>query len=164
MKKTVWKVVSGIAIVSAAVLLTMNLAEAKAPAVRASDSYVQVNRMNFPDEHFREYVTTIAGDDGMLSPEERDAVTSIVLNNMEIESVWGIEYFENLTSLEVKNNKLTSIDISKNQKLETLYCLGNQISTLDLSKNAALKEVWCAYNKITSLDVSKNTSFHFSSF
>ena len=51
---------------------------------------------------------------------------------------------------------LTSLDVSKNRKLEYLYCRNNSLTYLDLSKNTLLKYLSCANNQLTNLDVSKN--------
>jgi len=63
---------------------------------------------------------------------------------------------ENITLLECRNNKITSIDISKNAALTELDCSRNQLTSLDVSKNAALTVLDCSGNQLTSLDVSKN--------
>ena len=55
-------------------------------------------------------------------------------------------------------NKLTSLDVSKNTKLEYLYCDINQLTRLDVRNNTKLKELDCDQNRLTSLDVSKNTA------
>ena len=52
---------------------------------------------------------------------------------------------------------LTTLDVSKNTMLETLWCYDNQLTTLDVSKNTKLTELYCIFNQLTTLDVSKNT-------
>ena len=56
------------------------------------------------------------------------------------------------------DNRLTSLNVSNNPKLEGLYCYNNQLTSLDLSNNPKLEELWCHGNQITTLDVSKNTN------
>jgi hypothetical protein len=55
-------------------------------------------------------------------------------------------------------NKLTSLDVSKNKALKTLYCDVNQLTALDVSKNKALTTLSFTENELTTLDVSKNTA------
>ena len=55
-------------------------------------------------------------------------------------------------------NQLTSLDVSQNTSLETLYCVGNQLTSLDVSQNTSLEALYCVDNYLTSLDVSQNTA------
>ena len=82
--------------------------------------------------------------------------TTLDLTCMELESLRGVEYFENLESLHVSYSQLTSLDVSKNLKLESLSCHGNKLTSLDLSKNVKLDSLWCYDNELISLDVSNN--------
>ena len=133
---------------------------------------IPIDASNFPDEAFREYLlnakfyeSTIKFDkDGnsAFSKEERNAITSINLskgyNGQKVAKLDGIEHFPNLKTLNCIDNNLTSLDVSKNEKLENLYCDTNPLGSLDVSKNAALKYLSCEQNNLTSLDVSKNTA------
>jgi gliding motility-associated-like protein len=61
-----------------------------------------------------------------------------------------------IESLDCSSNKLSTLDTSQNISLNHLNCENNQILSLDLSKNLNLKTLFCNTNKLTSLDVSKN--------
>ncbi len=120
-----------------------------------------INDINFPDANFRAIVTgnTIdTTDDDVLSDSEIQAVASLDVSSSSISDLTGIEHFTALTYLNCQNNKLTSLDISKNTALTRLDCYSNQLTSLDVSKNTALKELDCDNNKLPSLDVSKNTA------
>ena len=52
------------------------------------------------------------------------------------------------------NIDLLNLDVSKNQKLEKLWCGYNRLTSLDLSKNTKLNTLMCYGNKLTDLDVS----------
>ncbi|WP_143405836.1 hypothetical protein [Faecalibacterium langellae] len=54
------------------------------------------------------------------------------------------------------NANVRSLDVSKNLKLETLWCFWNSLKQLDVSKNKALKDLRCGYNYLTTLNVSQN--------
>ena len=135
---------------------------------------------NFPNYEFRQYLkANIDKDgDGYLNDTELN-IRKLDVSGQHIANLKGIEFFPNLetldchdnklTSLDVSknpelkelkcyNNKLTSLDVSKNEKLETLYCSKNQLTSLDVSKNTALKYLWCSQNNLTSLDVTQNTA------
>ena len=75
-----------------------------------------------------------------------------------IENLKGVEFFTELTGLHCHNNKLQSLDVSKNTKLETLNCFGNKLSSLDLSANTALKYLACYNNGMTSLKLSTSAT------
>ncbi len=120
-----------------------------------------INDINFPDANFRAIVTgsTIdTTDDDVLSDSEIQAVASLNVNGSSISDLTGIEYFTALTYLNCQNNKLTSLDISKNTALTTLWCDTNKLPSLDVSNNTALTRLYCYRNQLTSLDVSKNTA------
>jgi hypothetical protein len=62
-----------------------------------------------------------------------------------------------LGGLNCSNNQLTSLDVSKNNALNTLVCSNNQLTSLDVSKSASLYRLDCSNNQLTTLDVSQNT-------
>ena len=135
---------------------------------------------NFPNYEFRQYLKANIdkNGDGYLNDTELN-IRKLDVSGQHIANLKGIEFFHNLetlycynnklTSLDVSknpelkelkcyNNKLTSLDVSKNEKLETLYCSKNQLTSLDVSKNTALEYLWCSQNNLTSLDVTQNTA------
>lgn len=119
---------------------------------------VQINASNFPDETFRSYVKENfdTNGDNSLSADELAAVDSISVSNMGINSIKGVEYFTQLESLYCSENRLYSIDISKNTCLTELRCDHDQLSSLDLTNNTQLESLLCNHNSLRSLDVSKN--------
>lgn len=140
---------------------------------------VAIDEGNFPDEVFRDYVKQYDTDkNGALSTEERKSVTEMDVNG-NVADVTGIENFTALKTLEVDNQQLTKLDVSKLTELETLLCSGNQLTTLNLTKNTklihftcsdnqletlnlakntALTDIWCSNNQLTKLDVANNTA------
>ena len=120
---------------------------------------IAINEANFPDANFRTVVSIFdKNGDGKLNEAEIAAVTKIFCSEKNISSLKGIEHFTALTELYCGDNRLTTLDVSKNTALERLDCHKNQLTTLDVSKNTALKELSCYKNQLTTLDVSKNTA------
>lgn len=118
---------------------------------------VAVDEATFPDPNFLAYVSQFNTDnDGILSEDELANVTEIRIPSKKINDLTGIECFEDLTYLSCSSNNLTSLDLSKNTKLETLSCYSNQLTSLDLSKNTELETLDCGSNQLTSLDLSNN--------
>jgi uncharacterized protein YjdB len=62
------------------------------------------------------------------------------------------------THLDIREQSVTSLDVSKATTLTLLHCGGNPLTTLDVSNNTALTELTCWTNQLTVLDVSKNTA------
>ena len=116
---------------------------------------------DFPDPNFCDYVFANFDedkDDRISRRDEALRVTSIAIDNANIASMEGIQYFTNLTYLECHYNQLTSLDMSKNTKLTYLDCYLNQLTSLDVSGCTALKNLSCSLNLLTSLDVSGCTA------
>lgn len=140
-----------------------------------------INEDNFPDENFRNYVSSNfdSNHDLFLTTEERYAVTAINVDGKSISSLQGVELFTNLTKLECNNNnlqtldirhnnalkelhcsqnKLTELNVKNNQKLIVLSCFDNQLTELKLSWNTELENLSCGRNKLTSLSVKNNAN------
>ncbi|MBV3416202.1 hypothetical protein KSW27_02675 [Holdemanella biformis] len=123
---------------------------------------VAIDDTNFPDVNFRSFVAEkydIDGDD-CLSDAEIAAVTELNCYNRGISDLTGIGHFTALTKLSCNENRLTSLDVSKNSALTYLSCYGNQLTVLDVSKNTSLTKLFCDSNQLTSLDVSKNNALN----
>ena len=110
---------------------------------------IAINEENFPDAKFRTYLLEQDyGKDGRLSLAEVGNVTMIDVPGLGIEDLKGIEHFTALAGLDCSDNKLTTLDLSKNTNLVALDCSINQLTTLDLSKNTNLVGLICYLNKI----------------
>ena len=121
---------------------------------------IPIDEAHFPDIVFRSYVQSNFDTDNnnILSATEVAKVKEIDVDEKEISSLSGIEYFTALTHLSCANNQLTTLDVNKNIALTYLYCVENQLTTLNVSKNIVLKSLYCSINQLTALDVSKNTA------
>jgi Leucine-rich repeat (LRR) protein len=62
----------------------------------------------------------------------------------------------NLIEIDISGVSLTNLDISKNIALKQLDCRSTKIVALDLSTNTVLETLLCSENKLTTLDISKN--------
>ena len=119
---------------------------------------VEINSTNFQATSFQNYVKQYDKDrNGSLSLEERNKVTTIELpDGSYCPTMKGIEYFPELVTLKCPDAHVSSLDVSKNLKLETLWCYWNNLEQLDVSKNKALKDLRCGDNYLTTLNVSQN--------
>lgn len=119
----------------------------------------------FKDPIFRNYVSENIDTvkDGILTAEEAEAVTELFFRyDTGIKDLAGIECFPNLKTLECPggdeqgDNLLESLDISKNEKLEWLFCTDNHLTELDISKNTKLNHLATEGNQLKSLDIRNN--------
>ncbi len=139
--------------------------------------------VNIPDANLNSKLLNISGidisGDGVIQCYEAAAYTGeINVSEANIADMTGIEAFTNATLLNCNYNLLTSLNVTSNTALQTLYCSsntidnlnimglsalvnlqcdGNQLSTLDVSTNTALAYLNCSYNKLVGLDLSSNT-------
>ena len=160
------------ALLTLAMVFTFLPFSALAAGETHAGSTIELSASNFPDEAFRNYLlnenlylTSIKIDqdrDGKLSEAERNAVDTIKVtdgyNGKKLTSLKGIEFFPNLRYLYCDENNLTSLNVSKNKKLEELYCDENNLNSLDVSQNTALLDLICSQNNLTSLDVGNNAA------
>ena len=128
------------------------------------DSYinigdVEINEENFPDAIFRQFVSENFDKNGdkVITKDELASIIEIDASNKGISDLKGIEYFTALEVLNVGNNKLASLDVSKLTALTKLWCENNQLTALDVSGNTQLTYLSCGTNQLTGLDVSGNT-------
>ena len=131
------------------------------PGVMAAEGDVAIDAASFPDAHVREAAAAFDADgDGVLSVEERQAVTALDISRRDVGTAVGIELFENLAVLNCSGNLLTELDLSGNPALVRLNCSKNLLSALDIGPNAALEGLDCSGNRLTALDVSRNGALH----
>lgn len=138
---------------------------ASAQADPVGSEFVEINDTNFPDPVFQKYVndkidtadTTSGQKDGRLSKAERDAVTTISIDNQNCTDLTGIAYFANLTTLSCKQNRLNELDLKYNVNLTELDCSYNHLTTLDVSKNAKLRILKCYNNGMEKLNLGDIT-------
>ena len=91
-------------------------------------SGVAIDEKNFPDTNFRKYLLEQDyGNDGFINENEIKRINTIYVDNCDIYNLKGIEFFTDLSYLNCSRNKLTSLDVSKNSKLNVIYCYKNNI-------------------------------------
>jgi|GEM_PF-2149249 len=116
-----------------------------------------------PDVNFKTYLKKIVPlaftSDGKFisnhpSVTSYDGIMNISKKN--IASLSGIEYFVSLTKIDCSDNKIVTLDLTKNKELTNLYCTYNKLSDLDLSNNTNLEDLNCSSNQLKILDLRKN--------
>ncbi len=112
---------------------------------------IPINATTFPDQNFRDYLRTviIAGRDDVLTYTERQFITSINLDSLNISSLKGIEYLIGLKGLSCSNNNLTKLEALPDS-LIVLHCDMNRLTDLGTLPDR-LTELICNYNRLTDL-------------
>ena len=96
---------------------------------------IAIDETRFPNAVFRNHVSEqidLSGNDS-LDIVERGNVHTLDVSGLGIQDLRGIEYFSQLENLDCSDNKLTSLDLSKNPALQVLNATGNQ---LDITPDA----------------------------
>lgn len=101
----------------------------------------------FPDHNFRSYVLSRFDADGDRALDEAELATiaecdSVMVDSLGIRSLAGIGFFTGVKELRCANNKLTTLDISKNTSLEALSCYDNDIETLNITGIQGLQKLY----------------------
>lgn len=118
---------------------------------------------NIPDPVFENILISYGYDsgtpDGKVLTSRINTIKSLVLvGNMGafIHDLTGIEDFIALQTLECSNNKIVTLDLSKNINLTSLDCSENLISSLNLSGCKKLKTLSAGTNRLANIDITSN--------
>ncbi|MBE6038406.1 MAG: hypothetical protein E7218_04300 [Anaerofustis stercorihominis] len=110
----------------------------------------------FTDSVFRSYICEKAG----ITDTKADignyktalaAIKEISVPGKGIKSIAGIEYCTGLTFLDVSDNKISSVNLTKNTNLRYLFINDNLLKKLDLSKNKALTRIYAHNCRLISV-------------
>lgn len=157
------------------------------PFTASAAGATPIDEKNFPDPVFREYVRKVAGSSVLTDTIVRqiealdvskDNIKKVLGDRDPITSLKGIRYLKYVRDLNCRYQKLTTLDLELNMRVERLDCYGNQLTdlwlrptgtslkyldcgvnqlnALDLSKSSELTELYCRNSKLTALDLSAN--------
>jgi hypothetical protein len=88
-----------------------------------------IDKATFPDDNFRSRLLTREdGSDAILTEWELWRFVYLLATEKHISDMKGIEYLTSLKGLNVYNNDLLSLDLSKNMELTSVWCARNNIS------------------------------------
>ncbi|MWB95869.1 T9SS type A sorting domain-containing protein [Flavobacterium sp. GA093] len=114
-----------------------------------------------PDVNFENKLIALGLDsgatDGQVLTANIAGVKTLDVSNSSILDLSGIQDFVALQSLICYNNKLSTLDVTKNIALTSLSCNRNVLTSLDVSQNTLLNNLDCSNNLLNTLDISKNT-------
>ena len=109
-------------------------------------------KLNFPDEEFRRFLKECCdtNGDGKL---DVDIKNMTIPTGYAITSLEGIRFFEDLEKLDCHGIGLTTLNVSKNFKLEELNCSDNQLKDYLYILSSGLKKLNCSNNKLTHMNL-----------
>ncbi|MDO3693765.1 hypothetical protein QVZ41_02745 [Wenyingzhuangia sp. chi5] len=124
-------------------------------------SEVPANKyISIPDSSFEKILIeqNIDSDNtvnGKILKSDAEKVSILDLNKEQhfgnIEDLRGIEGFTNLTKLTAISHQITSVDLSNNQLLDTLYLIGNHLKEISFVKNPNLVLIDIQANELESI-------------
>lgn len=119
---------------------------------------VQAQIINIPDANFKAKLIALGvdnNDNGEIEMSETVEVYDLQLQNSNIYSLEGIQYFTNLDTLICDNNNISDLSVLNSfSYFVYLSCSNNNLTSLDLSNLYSITNLYCSYNQLTSLDLS----------
>ena len=122
------------------------------------------NTTNIPDDEFEKKLIAAGWDDVLddyVVTANISGLTTLgtaLAGGSPIKDLTGIEAFVALENLDISQNELTVLDISKNKNLKVLDVSKNMITELDVSNNSAIETLVVTENKISSLNLVDNNN------
>lgn len=109
-------------------------------------------KLNFPDAEFRNFLKGYCdtNNDGKL---DVDIKSMKIPTSYAIKSLKGIEFFEDLETLDCHGIGLTTLNVGKNFKLKELDCSQNQLKKSVDILSSGLKKLNCSNNKLTYMNL-----------
>ena len=137
------------------------------PFTASAASATPIDEKNFPDPVFREYVLKIVGSSVLTDTIVRqiealdvskDNIKKVLGDRDPITNLKGIRHLKYVKDLNCSGQKLTTLNLELNSRVEKLNCSGNQLTDLWLDpRGNSLKYLTCSVNKLTALDLSKSS-------
>jgi hypothetical protein len=87
-------------------------------------------------------------------------VTSLILRDESLTSL-DVTNLTELLTLECYRNEIAALDVTQNIKLRKLDCSTNALDSLNLKQNPSLYYISCTQNNIEQLDVTQNPSLDY---
>ena len=119
-----------------------------------------------PDSSFEQVLIDLGIDkdftiNGQVENKYIENITELNLDTKGINDLTGIEGFINLKKLNINDNNIDALDLSKNYELIFLDCSGNTFSNLDLSNNSKLITLSLSSSIVSEINLNGVTSLEF---
>ena len=117
---------------------------------------VTINAVNFPDDHFRDYLSTLYPK-GYITTAEINSRKELDVSFKDIASLDGIQFFTQLTKLQCHSNRISTLDLSHNTRLTYLNAGNNELVSIDVSANDLLELLYLHGNQLSTLEVKNHS-------
>jgi protein phosphatase 1 regulatory subunit 7 len=113
----------------------------------STKQYNVVSDIPFKDDHFKECVLS-------YGEQQLNKIHELECSNSHITSADEIRFFPAIKLLDLSNNQLTTLDVSNNTLLKTLYLPNNNLQNLDVSANPLLEFLYAYNNQLSDIDLT----------
>lgn len=97
-------------------------------------------------------------NNGEIEVSEAENIRVLYIDEYNISSLEGVQYFTNLEYLNCEENVITQLDLNDMTNLEGLECDDNQLVNLNLNNCSNLSYLNCRDNQLTSVDLVGTTN------
>lgn len=127
--------------------------------------FSQTVKIEIPDPSFRNYLLEYKGKGSPVTPSDGNflevtdigQITELMMSGLKISDAAGLEYFTELTLLDLSQNELKTISLKGLKKLRTLNLSGNSLTEIDLSESPEISELHLDNNRLTKINLTMLT-------
>ena len=124
------------------------------------DTVVAEVMVAIPDSAFEQALIDLNFDnelDGMVNKDRIDFITELTINDEGITDLTGISEFDALVNLNVRDNAITSLDVTNNTSLLFVWAEGNGLEEVDVTGLSSLEKLGLDRNDLQEVNVQTNT-------
>ena len=114
-----------------------------------------ISQTNFPDANLCKFLLAQGyGADHVITPEEMATINTLIIDNMNIQTLQGIENFTGLVTLSLNGNPVNELQLGSFSQLQKLQCRQCGLKKLNFQMCKQLQEVDCSENLLDSMTVN----------
>ena len=124
--------------------------------------YLHAQTTAIPDSNFEQALINLGIDsdgtvNGQVLSSDIAGVQQLIISDMDIQDMTGIESFINLHYLKLHNIPVSNLNLNANVLLDSLFLYNTNLQSLNLSSNTQLTKLDLYFNyNLTALDLSYN--------